>query len=627
MSRPPDPTHPLALPSAQFTIPSSDPSLLSLRIKTTPHVLVPLPLISPLIFGRRLEDCVDVIVPVGGKIRMRLEVCTNDLKRGEGESAAERIGTIMRSALIINHEILGLSSLEPVIDVPLDGFSHPSTSRTFMLNPKTASPNHNPLSTNMISTGHPIAHLVQMDIQCSWTSPRSCPDQPTQESQGSDTVQEDDDFILDDQVDTEPCQASEEDKWLHGMQEGTGETSWQDHQLNDSIEKFIRTHLIKRFPMVFDGGLLAISPSFRLPSPLISSITHFLQTSSTHETALTAHAKEIIINIIDLQDNFLNKRVQQAVVLPARKDRKLERARKKRRTEADRLKEREPLEKIKNNGQEIRSRYQASGMSQMSTTSEANRHDPDIQDPEERAGTYLAQVKHAMGVSENDAQSRGEVRLKRVLGDSLAFIGKSIFQARRRTGGRMAYGRIKVVHHGETLLTAHSPPVGDGARLTSNIYDHNQAMIDEILEDLDEVYDPAKKDDTSILLGEEVAVYDVDGCQDFMVLDDLWDDLLDECAAVRASHKDPSEPCSDQAAWDESDESLYSLIGTSHSYQSTSIDTPSTSMEDCDAVFDDLEDEDSQSKLRSSNVSRGLFPRDEEIFLAFSQHEFESLLY
>jgi hypothetical protein len=78
-----------------------------LRIKITPHILIPTPLISPAVTGRKVEGCVDVMVPLGGRVEVRIHV-----GEGSGEvvaglsqgleavlSAEEEVRNLVRSCM------------------------------------------------------------------------------------------------------------------------------------------------------------------------------------------------------------------------------------------------------------------------------------------------------------------------------------------------------------------------------------------------------------------------------------------------------------------------------------------------------------------------------------------------
>lgn len=114
MSFPPPPTHPLTLPSSILTIPdprignskfpktsststntntpttsspTENPAIepneaIGLRIKITPHILIPTPLISPAVTGRKVEGCVELMVPLGGRVELGIHV---------GEGSGERV--------------------------------------------------------------------------------------------------------------------------------------------------------------------------------------------------------------------------------------------------------------------------------------------------------------------------------------------------------------------------------------------------------------------------------------------------------------------------------------------------------------------------------------------------------
>jgi hypothetical protein len=73
------PNFPLVLPPTFLTIrppkpPCTSISLPFLKAKLTFHLLIPTPLICERVNGRKLEDCVEVILPVGGKVNVHIGV-------------------------------------------------------------------------------------------------------------------------------------------------------------------------------------------------------------------------------------------------------------------------------------------------------------------------------------------------------------------------------------------------------------------------------------------------------------------------------------------------------------------------------------------------------------------------
>lgn len=81
------PNHSLTLQPSFLTVPApkqiiTDPQQLlpQLKLKITPHLIIPTPLISERVNGRRIEACVDVVVPVGGGVEVIVNVCEEGLE-------------------------------------------------------------------------------------------------------------------------------------------------------------------------------------------------------------------------------------------------------------------------------------------------------------------------------------------------------------------------------------------------------------------------------------------------------------------------------------------------------------------------------------------------------------------
>ena len=86
--------HPITLPLQTLSVPASDtpPRPVhppSLRIGIIVHVLGPTPLISEHTSGRQLEECVDLVIPVGGHVGIGLEVEAGDILEGTSDLQKE----------------------------------------------------------------------------------------------------------------------------------------------------------------------------------------------------------------------------------------------------------------------------------------------------------------------------------------------------------------------------------------------------------------------------------------------------------------------------------------------------------------------------------------------------------
>lgn len=93
---------PVQLPTTKLTIPapsshshtttsSSNYRPSSLKIRITPHLLLPSPPFAPGASGKKIEDCVDVIVAVGGKVDVGIEVEEDGLEWAEGLGDVEEV--------------------------------------------------------------------------------------------------------------------------------------------------------------------------------------------------------------------------------------------------------------------------------------------------------------------------------------------------------------------------------------------------------------------------------------------------------------------------------------------------------------------------------------------------------
>ncbi|WRT68375.1 uncharacterized protein IL334_005351 [Kwoniella shivajii] len=165
------PTRLINLPSSYFLTFPTNSTNPTLRIKILTSVLVQTPPFSPLVIGRRLEECTEVIVPIGGKVVIDLKVNNRNLEDANyTDDIKASIGERMISTFRTNHKSLGLSSLEPVIIYP--GTRHDDTI-TFALNPSISSPSHNITATNLVPAGSPVAFLTHLDISFDWIEGKS----------------------------------------------------------------------------------------------------------------------------------------------------------------------------------------------------------------------------------------------------------------------------------------------------------------------------------------------------------------------------------------------------------------------------------------------------------------------
>nr|XP_031859989.1 uncharacterized protein CI109_004596 [Kwoniella shandongensis]KAA5527061.1 hypothetical protein CI109_004596 [Kwoniella shandongensis] len=595
MSTLPDRYHSLTLPSTRFTTHSRDRSFPSLLIKSTPQMNIPLSLVPPLTYGgrRKLEDCVEVIVPVGGKVHVSLEVCPDMV---EEDDVAERVTRTLIEVFANNYNVLGLAELEPIKLTPLSSRTSSDTSAQFALNPLLSCPTHHPLSNHLIPHGHPFRYLTGIRLHFSWFAPRSGPNPTTTEPQSSQhTEEEEADLIIDDDEQTESSQVAE-DQDMHVQDEP--QQHWLTRQLQEGVSKLVRIHMIKRFPLIFDGTLMERTPTIRAPSALTSSLTHFLQTSRTHDTPLIGGAKKVLQDIITIQNTTLKIRVDEAARLPARKNPKLERERKRRRLEAEVSVEGQDLETNRERTKTLEQQAQLSNLTNWD--SEAPRNPQELE-PEERAAAYMEQMDSVTD-EESGTHPNGEVRLARSIVDAVALIGRIDLENRRGSCGRMAHWRIDIKHRKESIdptLRFTTPQT-----ILGNIHGDTDIIIDDLadvpnaLDQNDGPYSHDKDD----LINADLETFDD---ADFKLLDDLWDDLIDRQTSQEQDLLDIDGSYANEDTLDLSlpQESLTSSTESSHSTQSSWLATPHASEVDLPLIFDDLEEEDSQSELRNQFIA------------------------
>jgi hypothetical protein len=219
MSFPLLPSHPLTLPPTFLTVParissnatnrdlphSSFTSGLQLKIKFTPHLLLPTPLISPAVTGRKVEDFLDVCVPIGGRVVVEVGVEVEGLERlareeavgsvTEAEEEARRlVGEWFRAVrfttspshielvcnrrkkwdelMLQNTAVLSLSSIDGLSSTQIPSVGTPETKKatatSYILTPRVSNPTHAASLSNSLSTAHPIAYLTKLGISLTW---------------------------------------------------------------------------------------------------------------------------------------------------------------------------------------------------------------------------------------------------------------------------------------------------------------------------------------------------------------------------------------------------------------------------------------------------------------------------
>ncbi|OCF37919.1 hypothetical protein I316_00143 [Kwoniella heveanensis BCC8398] len=355
--------------------------------------MVPTGLLPPLATGKKVEECVQVIVPVGGKVELQFKVDPDGL--GDlGELQVSRLKAhahdYMLGVLRDSHKELGLSPLEPVTIAPISY----STASRYLLTPITSSPTQHVLSKNIVPSGSPIAYLKGLDINFSWTSTsfgngRKSPggeeeDGPSIQSQVDQQEEEDEDFIpLDD------CE-----------------------ERGSSAEA--------RFPLIFDGGLLEHASTFAIRRSLVSSMAQFIRIADTHNPSFAAVAKDAIKCISSIQQETLLDSVTQVANVPARK----------------------PKGK---KGKEDSEAPRRSSYKQFNSH-RGSAEDAGSLDSEERVSDYIRGIKRARKEWEHQGNRKEGKRLHRIIGDAMGMIGRATFENRRKKGGRMGYKPIPLVY-------------------------------------------------------------------------------------------------------------------------------------------------------------------------------------
>ncbi|WVQ99986.1 hypothetical protein IAU59_007129 [Kwoniella sp. CBS 9459] len=473
MAHPNPPTRSLTLPTSHFLTHSTTINTPSLKIQVRPHLLVQASLIPPLATGRKVEEFVEVIVPVGGKVEVQVKVNTEALEDLESEAfrgMEKRANDHLISVLRTSHKELGLRDLEPVTIPP----SSSSTTVRYFLNPITASPTHNVISRNLVPSGTPIAYLTHMQIDLSWVTPSSadCTYKQRRNSNAveneAETVDEDEEFIPLDEPEgdigsaegiEESAQEDEEffilDDSLEQVQSGrpshgdTIESSKMiDDQVRRAIDRLLRTHFIRRFPLIFDGGFNEYGSCLATPRSLFSSLTHFLHLANTHNPSFSDNANMVMDSIAKTQHKNLRKMVKQAADLPARKG-------KRKKSKAD-----SSQSQSSGSSPSKKAKRHASQHPSSQPIEEVESDSEPLDGAKRRANTYLREIEKAREAWEKKGARGAETRLHRIVGDAFGVIGRASFESRRKRGGGMSYNQIPLEHDRDAQRSAPViPPV------------------------------------------------------------------------------------------------------------------------------------------------------------------------
>ncbi|WWC71591.1 uncharacterized protein I206_105549 [Kwoniella pini CBS 10737] len=449
------PTHPMTLPYSHLFISSKVPYTPTLRIKVRPHLLVPTPLISPLVTGRRVEECLETTMPVGGKVKFNLSINSDQPDLGMAHGGEEDIKSCIHRMFTLNHSCLGLQSIDPFSNLTHTTAS--SSTTTMSITPLSSSPTHNLLSNKLIPSHHPVAFLTAVDVHFEWVmkpAPRSrkSDEVENRETHGHDVVEteeegeaeilymEDDSYrnglkdfheeegekILYMEDDSYQDKLDDAGSWgvsRNGAVPPAEPHSWLSTQVRQGVDKLLRLHFIRRFPLIFDGELLQHSTTFTLPRQIPNALAHILLLSNTHGTPLAPQMCKLIKSITSGCQEELKSIVEISVDLPTRQ--------KKRKSESQESSSTTSLSAKK------RRMLQDSKISEV-----AINYVGDI-DPIQ---SYLQAVAEKRKTWEIEGRSRTEQRLSRIIGDVLGQIGRSNFAEKWRRSGKMSYNKIQLLH-------------------------------------------------------------------------------------------------------------------------------------------------------------------------------------
>ncbi|WWC90730.1 uncharacterized protein L201_005667 [Kwoniella dendrophila CBS 6074] len=438
------PNQPISLPYSHFYTSSKLSYAPHLKIKIKPHLLIPTPPFSPKVRSRKIEDYMDVIVPVGGKIPFNVKIDKNGLEDiGLGYKVEEQIIDLWIKALnnVQSSAMLGLLPLEPVIQ--------PESSSTILLNPLTACPSHHVLSKNIVPSGSAIAYLTAIDISYEWVTykpfgknTRKVSAYDEEDEEGDDEQDDGDLLLIDEQEDIiedhdSYTSAAVVDAKQDVVDDDDIQDAWLTIQIQECHNRLIKDHLIRRFPLIFDGGLLQYSSICEIPRALTSSLAQLLHLSATYATPLAKELKTAVKSISLHQDHQLSSAIHVITNLPTRKQ-------KLTRTSESQESGSSPSKRRKGD--------------ELSSTAESG-----LMDGNSRAQAYITEVTKKRKQWEDEAGMKTEKKLKRIIGDVLGQIGRSTFEERRRRAGRLSYSRLNLSYidqqelSGTPRLTPQSP--------------------------------------------------------------------------------------------------------------------------------------------------------------------------
>ncbi|WRT68374.1 uncharacterized protein IL334_005350 [Kwoniella shivajii] len=205
---------------------------------------------------------------------------------------------------------------------------------------------------------------------------------------------------------------------------GPDPQGWMDKQVQGGLDRLLRTHFIRRFPLIFDGGFLKYSYTFTLPRPLTASLTHLLHLSKTYDTPLANQMRNVIKLISQNQEQKLHHRVQEASMLISRRSKKKRNPESQESTNNAKRKRKSPQENSLPVSQEV-----------------------EDTDSSQRTEAYLQAVHNQRSQFEGEGSMKTERRLNRIVGDVIGCIGRSSFECRRKRCGKLSYGQVPLVHY------------------------------------------------------------------------------------------------------------------------------------------------------------------------------------
>ncbi|ODN92683.1 hypothetical protein L198_05476 [Cryptococcus wingfieldii CBS 7118] len=412
----PTPDLPLALRATHLTTSASDPIRPSLKLTITHHYQVQSTIISSKTKAPRIDDTVDVVVPIGGKVEIGLHIDDQLLKEGghENGQVKQRIRNRLAGMLRHNSAILALSSTRPVAQARTDP-------NVLILTPISSSPTLNPIPHQLVSSGHPYVYLKRLEVRVSWVKTRTGGKRKLERD--DDVVDEEGDALLPlmDELDEEAPEGEMESLPLNADNHEEPSQSWLDQQIERALLKLLIGHLLKRYPLIFDGETYRIAPKTTPGPSLFSSLAHIQRLHVRHNITTGPSLSESMARLSLAQQDNLKARVGRVVALPAKKDRRIEAAHKRQKVARE------------------------SAVDTARDEEEQVEVDLYKVDRDERQGAYLEEVEVSIDRSDKQGHRKAEAKLKRIVGDAVVFLGRKDLIERRKGRRKLGYGRVKLV--------------------------------------------------------------------------------------------------------------------------------------------------------------------------------------